>query len=252
MALMGAKFYWLNDSGSQGEVASLGSVSSSSMPEASSSGTGDPYLQLEHHEFDFGLMWQGSRKTIVLEVRNRGPAPVSIGKLDYNCECLHADLEKSRLAPGETSPLSICLEAKGLGHYIYDLKIPSDDPARPIAKITLKAEVRGEFEVKPNRIDFGDVSPDTPMTKTLALTHQGKVPFVLTSVQSSNEDFAVEGAEPFEAGCRYEIRISAKPTPSAANESRLVMGYLTLVTNIQGQKPIRVNLTMKARPRRTP
>lgn len=68
---------------------------------------------------DFGRVREGERLMRDFKVRNSGDKALVITRLDLSCGCIDAKYPKQPLKPGEEGEMSLVLDTRGLGGWVY-------------------------------------------------------------------------------------------------------------------------------------
>lgn len=68
---------------------------------------------------DFGRVQEGQVVVRDFKVRNAGDRPMVITRMDVSCGCIEAKFQKEPLKPGESGDVSIKLDTRGLGGWVY-------------------------------------------------------------------------------------------------------------------------------------
>ncbi|MEW6741434.1 MAG: DUF1573 domain-containing protein [Planctomycetota bacterium] len=212
---------------------------------ASSAGTATPacdklpFIELSDTTLDFGDMLQGEKKSRAVEIRNSGLAPLEIRKIHSTCGCgvlkvataageiAVSDLEAGRarlvIDPASLATLEVGLDAKGkMGDIDRKVEITSNDPAKSLVAIALKARVRKGFALDPPRFEFGPVKRNERPTRAMTLT--------LCELLSELEIVAIETPAPW-IEARVETVGKAPGVPTAGQEKRIEV-------SVGGQAPL--------------
>jgi hypothetical protein len=96
--------------------------------------------------FDFGRTLPQKAVTREFSIRNFGDQDLVIENVSTSCGCTVADtLVKKVVEPGGSQPLRVTLTTPaGPGPLTKSVVVRSNDPARPLLEIKLKATVAGE------------------------------------------------------------------------------------------------------------
>ncbi len=80
-------------------------------------------------------------------VRNEGGSPLEIQRVSTSCGCTKARVEKTTLAPGESTPLYVVLdptEDNLTGELLRVVYVRSNDPDNPEVAVEFRVTIRGE------------------------------------------------------------------------------------------------------------
>lgn len=101
-----------------------------------------PKLILQQEEYDFGDIKQGEKVSHTFVLTNGGGDLLKIEQVRPSCGCTAALPEKTELAPGESTNLSVTFNSAGrFGKQKKIVRIKSNDPDRLEAMLTIKANV---------------------------------------------------------------------------------------------------------------
>jgi uncharacterized protein DUF1573 len=101
-----------------------------------------PQLKLEKLVHDFGNITTGDVVDASFTLTNTGKSPLNIRKTKSSCGCTVPQLEKEDLKPGKSVELKVTFNSTGRkGNQIKTVTIYSNDPSKPIQKVTVKAKV---------------------------------------------------------------------------------------------------------------
>jgi hypothetical protein len=119
-----------------------------------------PILTIDPPEFDFGYVPQNSQISRVFQLRNDGDDTLFITKVVPGCGCTKTPLEKSTLAPGESTEMEIIFSTR-----IYNGKvskrprIETNESSQPryvpiYANVVTRADSTYPLQVKPYKLDL--------------------------------------------------------------------------------------------------
>ena len=104
-----------------------------------------PQLTIENIVHDFGNVTSGELVDATFSLTNSGKSDLNIRKTKASCGCTVPQLEKFDLKPGEAVVLKVTFNTAGRkGNQIKTVMIYSNDPAKPIQKVTVKAKLSGK------------------------------------------------------------------------------------------------------------
>ena len=114
-------------------------------PDASPSAPG-PRIAVDPPSFDFGRTLPEKAVTREFSIRNFGDQDLVIENVSTSCGCTVADtLAKKVIKPGGAQPLRVTLTTPAAaGPLTKTVVVRSNDRARPLLEIRLKATVAGE------------------------------------------------------------------------------------------------------------
>ena len=102
-----------------------------------------PQLTIENRMYDFGSIEQGSQVTATYMLKNTGKNDLNIRKTYASCGCTIPKLTKSILKEGEEVEMQVVFNTTGRrGNQMKSVTIYSNDPKKPVQRVTLKASVQ--------------------------------------------------------------------------------------------------------------
>lgn len=109
---------------------------------AQSNRIGQPVIQFDKTEYDFGKILQGEVVTYTFHFTNTGDAPLIISAVDKSCGCTASDFPRQPIAPGEKGEIKITYDSKG--HHGFQTKTltVSANTNPSLTTLRVKAEVR--------------------------------------------------------------------------------------------------------------
>lgn len=101
-----------------------------------------PHLGIENIVHDFGNITSGDIVDAIFKLTNTGKSNLNIRKTKASCGCTVPQLEKVDLKPGESVDLKVTFNSAGRkGNQIKTITIYTNDPSKPIQKVTVKAKL---------------------------------------------------------------------------------------------------------------
>ena len=107
-----------------------------------------PRIEVTPAALDFGEILPTEKATVEYTVKNGGGSPLEILRVSTSCGCTTAEVGKTTLRPGETTPLRVtfdpqAMRAEGLEEEeIYRvIFLRSNDPERPEVQVELRGRV---------------------------------------------------------------------------------------------------------------
>lgn len=105
-----------------------------------------PHLVIENVIHDFGNIDSGDVVVATFKLTNSGKSPLNIRKTKASCGCTVPQLEKVNLKPGKSIELKVTFNSAGRkGNQIKTVTIYTNDPTKPIQKVTIKAKVAAKL-----------------------------------------------------------------------------------------------------------
>jgi Protein of unknown function (DUF1573) len=153
-----------------------------------------PSLVLQQNSFDFGDIKQGEIVTHTFVLSNNGGDLLKINNVQASCGCTAAVPEKSELAPGESTNLSVKFNSTGrLGMQKKTVKIFTNDPQAPEMTVTITGNVVTGDEsgslptiyFPETQHDFGKVNEGEKASYTFRFVNKGEGELLIKDVKSS-------------------------------------------------------------------
>lgn len=108
-----------------------------------------PRLEVTPAALDFGEIPPTEKVVVEYTVRNGGGSLLEILRVSTSCGCTTAEIEKTTLLPGETTPLRVTFDpqvmyTEGLfeEEILRMIYLKSNDPERPEVEVELRGRVR--------------------------------------------------------------------------------------------------------------
>lgn len=130
-------------------------------------------IALSAEQLDFGTLPQQQVFEAALGLRNTGDRALTLQRVSADCGCVRADLPSAGvvLAPGEVHTLTVHLHTHDLsGAIAREIIIHSDDPARPLVPVAIRARVGRGLVLSPAQANFGRTAPGSPAVARIFLT----------------------------------------------------------------------------------
>jgi len=153
-----------------------------------------PSLVLQQSNFDFGNIKQGEIVSHTFVLSNNGGDLLKITNVQASCGCTAAAPEKSELAPGESTNLTVKFNSTGrLGMQKKTVKIFTNDPQAPEMTVTFTGNVvtgdeSGSVPIiyfPETQHDFGKVNEGGKVDYTFRFMNKGVSELVIKDVKSS-------------------------------------------------------------------
>jgi|SRR3989339_1037859 len=179
-----------------------------------------PVMSIQNDLFDAGAIVQGDvvRHSYLFE--NKGDANLQISKVSASCGCTIAKVDRSLLKPGERGTLFVTFEsAKFTGKVKKTVTLANNDRENPQALVTLAADVREAWFVKPAHITFNAASDGLHTSESfipLEITNKQTAAIRFVDVSSGSGEISFDKSFPIvNAGVAqnsvFQAQIMAKP-----------------------------------------
>ena len=100
-----------------------------------------PSISLDKDVHDYGTIQQGANGTCEFTVTNSGTEPLIISRCKGSCGCTVPQCEKSPIAPGNTSAITVKYDTKRIGPINKSVTITSNASNEPTKVIRIKGKV---------------------------------------------------------------------------------------------------------------
>jgi len=145
---------------------------------------------------------------------------------------------------GETDEILLSIETDelGIGEYLCNLKLYSNDPDYSLIEIPVNLivmSVNPEIDVSVSEIDFGTIYIGDSATDSLTITNLGEDLLTVFDIYSDNEDFIVDTTE-FELSTGQSQQVYVTFSPTSEGE---ITGDLLILSNDPDESTYLVNLT---------
>lgn len=102
-----------------------------------------PKITIEEPMHDFGNMSADEKVNTSFIINNDGQDKLEIRKIAPNCDCVLAKLADESIKPGESTTLEVTFNSiRRRGNQQKSVTIYSNDPRRPVQRVTIKAYVK--------------------------------------------------------------------------------------------------------------
>jgi len=204
---------------SEGEAPAAQSLS------AEDSVPGEPKIQFEQLDHDFGDAEAGQELEHAFPFRNIGEGDLVISNVLTSCGCTAAPVSGERIPPGETGEIRATFDTRGFqGAVKKALTVESNDPENRLVRLTIGGQVLSEVAVHPRYLNwerFGRDSPPAPVRLRIRFLEgrglrleeiHAESPSILLEKESESDNevvYSVTLAEDLPTG-RFTGRISVR------------------------------------------
>lgn len=121
---------------------------------------------------EMGDVYSGQKAERITFVRNVGTDTLLITEVKAQCGCTATLMAEKKLAPRDSSKLSISFNTSGVnGHASKEVYVSSNDPATPKTTIRFSANVLNVLDVSPKMLAFDQAKVDTAYTKVITISN---------------------------------------------------------------------------------
>ncbi len=210
-----------------------------------------PILELETAEFDMGTVPGAKPTEKILRVFNRGKAPLKITGIKTSCSCTRGSIDENNaiIPPGGESAIGVLLLPNRVPNFYSKktLTILSNDLKNPSVDIAVVAHIVPEFEITPEKADFGEVQKGAPAEVVLKIRQLREERLDITGVQihGQKKDSAMAPA------VRFSLRLvpEEKWTSPGKAEFEITAALAPFVSPGTLRKGLRINTNIKRMPR---
>ena len=188
-----------------------------------------PKIEFESECIDLGTIVCGNPITATFKFTNTGDAELEVIQVRPGCGCTKAETGKNKLAPGESSTITVVFNSSGYsGEVSKSISVMSNDPARPTMAISFKTEVVPLAKLKPERLNFGSVKVNETRTHLLLVYPGDPKTFAITKAEVQGSRVSVLGFRKITAaaGDFWEVKVQVKAGPSSGR----IMEHFSLIT----------------------
>ena len=202
-----------------------------------------PQLVAENLNYDFGEILQGEQVEYIFRFRNGGDEVLQISNVRSSCGCTAALLSATRIGPGDMGELRTTFDSTRFKGGIHKtITVDTNDPQKKQVSFAVKGKVKAEVLLQPERVNWGKVKGDTPLTSTVTLTNLGTTTINLTPPSVTNPALVGELSDLLLApGKQVELKITAK-FPAQKNR---IGGYVIISTDYPKVPQLRVSVSAR-------
>ena len=184
-----------------------------------------PAVSVPELVHDFGAILQGDTARHRFVFSNTGDAPLNIEKLSSSCGCTAALASAKVLAPGEHGEIQTSFDSTRFrGDISKTVYLYTNDPARPMVQLQLKAIVQEEVTLEPQLVNFGTVPPKRTVTAKVVLLNQGDHNMRLGKPETTAPELTAGlNAETIPPRGKVTLTLSLTPKPGQARFSGYVL-----------------------------
>jgi len=127
---------------------------------------------LDGEVLDFGTLKQGNKVEREVRFKNIGVGPLCVAKVTTGCGCVKASLvgEEKRFAPDAVGTIRLVTDTTGrVGRISKYVSVFTNDLKSPVHKFRVVMDISAGLMSEPRYLQFGNVPPRTPATRTMIL-----------------------------------------------------------------------------------
>jgi len=197
-----------------------------------------PRIELAGDTADFGVILQGAEMPHVFTVHNRGEGPLRLIEAIASCGCAAVMPDRREIPPGESGEIKILFRSGSyVGPQHKTISLRTNDPARPVSILHMKADVKPLFLFDPVMLNIGEMKRGEQIVREVTVRETQGKPFTVESVQSTSTyvkgEMLPEGSEGG-AVRRLRVTVTAEGIPGG------FVGHLAVRVNRPGVIPVLV------------
>ncbi len=133
-----------------------------------------------------GKVGVGRAVTVRFVFTNKGKGNLAIKDARSSCACFHPKATSKLLAPGKSAAIEVIVKPDGVSARVdKTVMIDTNDPARPVTVLKIKAELARVVILTPPTINFGSIPVGKSIEKTVKILPAARGKFVVRSVVGS-------------------------------------------------------------------
>ncbi|MFN2442464.1 MAG: DUF1573 domain-containing protein [Thermoanaerobaculia bacterium] len=159
---------------------------------AQQSGAAGPKLSLVDPVKDFGTVPKGEVLTWDFTVQNAGSTDLQILSVQPDCGCTVANFDKV-IKPGQTGRIHAVVETVSFsGPIAKTISVQSNDPSTPMARLTMRADVKPYVQAFPNGFLRYMLQLGQADKQSTILVTEDEEPFQIVSIESPADFIKVD------------------------------------------------------------
>ena len=202
-----------------------------------------PALVVESLEHDFGEIVQGSEINYIFRFHNAGDQILEISQLRSFCGCTAALLSTCRLIPGSMGELRVTFNSQGFRGKIQKMvTFETNDPKHTLVTFSLRGKVKVELFLQPQRINWGIVRKDSPLSAELEIVNDSTQTITLQVPEITSAGIKAElSTLTIVSGDKASLKVSAE-FPSGKNR---LAGYILINSNFPNVPQLKVPVSAR-------
>ncbi len=120
---------------------------------------GPPHLVFRANPVELGARFDDEKPETAIGLHNAGGRTLHVERVDANCGCIALGAAPATVEPGKDADLKFEIRLAGMtGKIQRHVVVKTDDPASPLARVTIEADVRPRIETT---LPLVELRPDT-------------------------------------------------------------------------------------------
>ncbi len=151
-------------------------------------GKDGPKISFDKESLSYGRVVYGDTVTEAFIVKNVGNKPLVIDKLEASCGCTKAVKGSSEVPPGGQTTITASFDTNGFrsGMKQKSVFVNSNDPERPVVKLTLTADVVRDINVDPLNLSSKIEEFQDKVSFPVKVTNDSDKVFEITELKSQD------------------------------------------------------------------
>lgn len=199
---------------------------------------------------DLGLITDANSISGTFTFRNSGTDPLEILEMNHSCGCIHTEVTKNPVLPGETAEIVAELGLQGIdGPRSEMIEVKTNDPSNPSVTLVLQADHRRSLVLSEEFVDFGVVSASTPSDRHFVIEDKSEteIPILGSEVRldtplnpapTISVSYERFESRPGAHGPSYEFNLQASCTPETPIGS--FEGTILIHAGQEGERTIEI------------
>ena len=127
-----------------------------------------PSVFVETKTLDLGNHEPGVAFQHCITLINIGDEPLKLGSFETGCECLRAEVEKSTLAPMESTTLALTINPADMSGEVRRVVLfTTNDPEHPQIRLRVGYYIGGSLMVSPTSLQLAILRPGETISQTV-------------------------------------------------------------------------------------
>ena len=195
------------------------STSSAKTPAHQGTNTPAPRVVFDKTTASVGKVGVGRAVTVRFAFTNKGKGNLVIKDVRSSCACFHPKTTSKLVAPGKSAAVEVIVKPDGVSTQVdKTVMIDTNDPARPVTVLKIKAELARVVILTPPTINFGSIPVGKSIEKTVKILPAARGKFVVRSVTGSGY-VRVTGVTPIKGGGYTAKLVIGGPQPRRVFEN---------------------------------
>ncbi len=172
-----------------------------------------PKIEFESEQINLGKVVSGNPINAAFTFSNKGDAELEIIEVRAGCGCTKAESEKKKLAPGESSTITIVFNSTGFsGPVRKQITVRSNDPNRSSVLLSFDVEVVPIAKLNPERLNFGSIKINQTKTHLLQIHPADPKNFTIQKIESMGEHVSATEFKKVKSGSNefWEVKVQIK------------------------------------------